>query len=77
MSHSLALTSRRPVHSALMSVAANGEARQVSLSSDSSVRTLCSLAGSVMRCDLISRIVILSISSPGEMGTSNSAMHEK
>ena len=57
-----------------MSVAENGETFHVSLSSVSSVRTLRSLAASVMRCDLISRIVILSISSPGEMGTSSSAM---
>ena len=52
-----------------MSCDAYADARQVSCSSASSMRTLASFAGSVMRADLISRIVILSTSSPGEIGT--------
>src|SRR5688572_23934892 len=52
-----------------MSAAACGLLRQVLCSSASSVRTFATFAASLMRSDLISRMVILSISSPGEMGT--------
>ena len=48
----------------VMSVADAGCADQVALSRSSSVRTLASLAGSAICLDLISRMVILSISSP-------------
>ena len=42
---------------------------QICSSASSSVRTFASLLGSVMRADLMRRIVILSSSSPGETGT--------
>ena len=47
-----------------MSVADSGSADQVAFNNASSVRTLASLSALPMRADLISRMVILSISSP-------------
>src|SRR6185312_9574939 len=69
MSHSRSLTASNCPRSAAMSTSAASFAAHVDSSSSSSRRTLASLAGSLMRRALISRMVSLSISSPCETGT--------
>src|SRR5690242_8684275 len=68
ISHNASLMRFRLARSAEMSVPEAGSRSHNALSNASSSRTLDSLAASVMRSDLISRIVILSISSPKETG---------
>ncbi|KAG1578134.1 hypothetical protein G6F46_015809 [Rhizopus delemar] len=68
MSHSCSLTSFRSARSLATSFTAAGCAIQVFSSAGSSLRTLASLAASPMRSALISRMVILSISSPIDTG---------
>ena len=62
-------TARSSAFRSAMSVADAGDFCQDCSSIPSSVRTFSSFALSEMRADLISRIVILSISSPKETGT--------
>jgi hypothetical protein len=64
ISHSSWLTCSSFARSSPMSVCDAASFAQVALSRSSSLRTLASLASSVMRRDLISRMVILSINSP-------------
>src|SRR5690606_29442817 len=72
ITHRRSLTALSRARSSTTSPAAAGCAIQVFSSADSSARTLASLAGSVMRSDLICRIAILSSSSPYETGTRSS-----
>src|SRR5256714_97180 len=74
MSHSRSLTSCSARTSAASSCASRPQSRQVCSSSASSSFTLASFAASGMRTCLILRMVILSSSSPGEMGTRMSFM---
>src|SRR6266851_7540780 len=69
ITQSRSLTVMKACTSASISNPANAELDQVPCSASSSSRTLCNFCGSLMRCDLMRRMVILSSSSPGEMGT--------
>ena len=74
MTHRRSLTKPKAPMSASMSNFAKAEEPQVSSRARSSRRTLDNLAGSLIRCDLMRSMVILSSNSPGEMGTLISLM---